>query len=358
MASLDTVPLTGADTTAFTYTLGVFGAGVQSFDYIMPAGPSSEGTFAYFLDTFVATTFCWDGMGTRLLNYLGRPFIQTLTSLLGWFMRTLARELTICTETVSFTDSTDARGTGNFTLEVRFQPISAVTVVKRVDENGATLETYTVTGYDGRLISVTGSTSPKAGDRFHVSYSYTHEGLEFNVTQALAELNILTATGDFLDRWGVLLNVGRIRTGKYGTMLYGSTTYGTAGTESDGNFSRRIIATVTGSRNTPTAILAAVQKLTGGSPYIVEWAGSGGHRGFIFRPTGTPVWMGEETAEGTRHHLIWGKTARFINHSVSNGGAYVFEVWVPSGSGLTASQLLTVVNALKPAGSKAYIRYF
>jgi hypothetical protein len=357
MASLDTVPLTGPSVQSFAYTVGVPGGVVQTFTYVCPSGPPSDQAFSYNIPA--NTSYCWDSKAQRLLEYLGAPFLKTVTGLLGFFMRTVARELSTCTEVVTMTGTSDARGTGAFSIEVRFHPIEAVNTVTRVDVNGSVLETYTVTGYDGRLVSLTGVTPPRQGDRLAVTYSYRHQGLEFDVNQALKELNILTASSIYLDQWGSLFNVARGRSGKYGSLQYGvGNKYGTAGSESDGNYSRRLIATVTANRNTKTAIIAAVQKLTGGSPYIVEWAGNTSHRAFIFRPSGDPAWAGQNTEVGQAKHLIWGKTARFINTSVSNGGAYVFEVWVPSGTGLTTSQILTVVNSLKVAGSKAYIRFF
>lgn len=356
MASLDTVPLTGPGAQAFNYTVGVPAGGVQAFQYVCRSGASSEASFVYQIQT--STSYCWDAKAQRLLDYLGKPFQKALTSVLGSLMRTFGRELSACTETVTLTGTSDARGIGNFSVEVRFEPISAVNAVQRVDANGTVLETYTVTSYDGRTISLSGVQTPRQGDLLLATYSYTQEGLEVRVTQALSELNILTATGDFLDRWGGLFNVPRIRTGKYGTEQYGGGKYGTAGTEADGSYGRRIVNTVIASRNSKTAILAAVQRITGGSPYIVEWVNGSGHRGFVFRPTGTAAWSGGTTETATQYHLIWGRTARFIKEGVNNGGAFVFEVWVPSGSGLTVSQLLSVVNALKPAGSKAYIRYY
>lgn len=297
---------------------------------------------------------CWQSLTQRLLDYLGAPFRKATSGLLWSLLGTFARELTTCISTVRVLAG-EARGGGTFTLPATFEPISVVAGVRRTDSNGTLLETYSVVSWEGRNITVSGVTAPQAGDYLEVDYSYLHNGLLGRVNTALMELNILTSSGTFLDSWGSWFDVNRVRTGKYGEAPYGvGQLYGTGGVETDSTYSNRIIDRVTQGRNTPTAIVAAVQRLTGGSPYIVTWIDSTGDNAFIFRPSGELAWAGEAD---TRRHLIWGRTARFVSRSAANGGAFVFEVWVPSGSGFSTSTLLTIVNQLKPAGSKAYIRY-
>jgi hypothetical protein len=298
---------------------------------------------------------CWEPLTQKLLGYLGKPFKQGTSGLLWALMSTYARELTTCVSTVTLT-SGEARGGGTFTFPVTFEPVSSVAGVRRVSSVGVLLETYTVVSFDGRNVTVSGTQAPKAGDFLQVDYSYSHDGLLGRINSAFFELNVLTSTGSFLDAWGSWFGVTRLKTGKYGQAQYGvGQKYGTGGVEGDTSYSGRIIDRVTQGRNTSVAILAAIRRLTGGTPYLTSWMDSGAHNGFIFRPSGALAWAGETD---TRKHLIWGKTARFLNESATNGGAYVFEVWVPSGSGYSTAALLSVVNSYKPAGSKAYIRYY
>lgn len=298
---------------------------------------------------------CWEPLTQKLLGSLGKPFLKTTSGLLWSLMSTYAREMTRCVSTV-VVKSGEARGGGTFTVPTTFDPIQTVAGVRRVDGNGNTLESYTVISWDGRSVTVAGTKPPKAGDYLQVDYSYQHDGLLGRVRSALLELNILTSTGSFLDAWGSWFGMTRVKTGKYGQAPYGfGQKYGTGGVEPDNTFANRIIDRVTQGRNTPAAIAAAVKRLTGGTPYVVSWLDGGGNRSFIFRPSGTLPWAGESD---TRKHLIWGRTARFVNGSTNNGGAFVFEVWVPSGSGYSTATLLSVVNQYKPAGSKAYIRYY
>jgi hypothetical protein len=111
------------------------------------------------------------------------------------------------------------------------------------------------------------------------------------------------------------------------------------------------------SRNTKAAIIGAVRTVTGGNPYIVEWFDPENPSGFIFKVTADPNWTGGESAAAMSKHLIFGRTARFRNGSVPGGGAYVFEVWVPQGSGYSEGQLLEIVRQYKAAGTKAFIRF-
>lgn len=298
---------------------------------------------------------CWESLTQKLLGYLGAPFRKAAEGLLWSLFSTVARELSTCTSTVVL-GSGEARGGGTFTLPTTFEPITGVAGVRRVSALGALLESYTVVSWSGREVTVAGVTPPKAGDYLQVDYSYTHNGLLGRVEQALFELNILTATGTFLDAWGSWFGMTRLKTGKYGEAPYGpGQKYGSGGVEADSTFSRRIIDRVTLGRNTSVAILNAVRRLTGGSPYLVNWNDSSGNNAFIFRPTTTPAWLGEAD---TRKHLIWGRTSRFVRGSATNGGAFVFEVWVPSGSGYSTATLLALVNSYKPASSKAIIRYY
>jgi hypothetical protein len=151
--------------------------------------------------------------------------------------------------------------------------------------------------------------------------------------------------------------VPRQLTGTYGSDTYGHGLYGVAGTEDDAHFSRRIIDRVLQSRNTKVAIVAAVKTVTGGTPYIVEWIDPNTPVGFIFNVTGNPTWAGGESAADLSKHLIMGRTARFRNGTTPGGGAYVFEVWVPQGSGYSVPRLMEIVNAYKAAGTRAFIRF-
>lgn len=307
------------------------------------------------LNATVNPQTCWETLTQKLLGYLGAPFRKASEGLLWSLFSTVARELSTCTSQVVL-HSGEARGGGTFTLPTTFEPITGVAGVRRVSALGALLESYTVVSWSGRNITVSGTTAPKAGDYLQVDYSYTHNGLLGRVEQALFELNILTATGTFLDAWGSWFGMTRLKTGKYGEAPYGpGQKYGTGGVEADSTFSRRIIDRVTLGRNTSVAILNAVRRLTGGTPYLVNWNDSSGNSAFIFRPSTATAWMGETD---TRKHLIWGRTARFVKSSATNGGAFVFEVWVPSGSGYSTATLLALVNSYKPAGSKAIIRYY
>lgn len=332
---------------------------LQTFSYAVPFGALTRQPFSYDL-LAPDTDPCWEGYTRRLLDYLApRVFVaqDDKTSLLHQTFSMVARELSACTESVTLTRTDDARGDGNFHVHLRFEPLLSVPLVERVDGSGAVLETYTVTGTDGRTVTVSGVTSPKAGDHLLVTYTYTHKGLEFAVREALLELNILTSTGEFLDEWGRWFGVGRLITGTYGSDTYGGGLYGVSGTEDDAHFSRRIIDRVLQTRNTKAAIIAAVKTVTGGSPYIVEWFDAANPVAWIFKVTGDPAWSGGESAAALSKHLIWGRTARFRSSTAMGGGAYVFDVWVPQGSGYSAAQLLEIVKQYKAAGTKAFIRF-
>jgi hypothetical protein len=332
---------------------------LQEFNYTVPLGPNNTQTFSYDL-TAPITTKCWEPYTQRLLNYLAPQVFRAKdneSSLLHQVFSAVARELSACTEVVALALTPDARGDGNFHVHVRFNPVLTVPLVERVDGSGAVLTTYTVTAIDDRTISVSGSPSPKVGDHLLVTYTYLHKGLEFSVREALLELNILTSTGEFLDEWGRWFGVSRLITGSYGSDTYGGGIYGTAGSEDDAHFSRRIIDRVLQSRNTKASIIGAVRTVTGGNPYIVEWFDPENPSGFIFKVTADPNWTGGESAAAMSKHLIFGRTARFRNGSVPGGGAYVFEVWVPQGSGYSEGQLLEIVRQYKSAGTKAFIRF-
>jgi hypothetical protein len=340
MASLDTVPL-GSGT-------------VQAISYSTEQGHASTQGLNYFVN------LCWEKYTQRLLGSLCPTVFKAVndpTSLLHQVMSMVARELSGCTELVTYTGS-DARGDGAFNIHTRFGPIQGVTSVQRVDAAGTVLETYTALSTDGdKTIAVSGTTPAKAGDFLSVTYTYLHKGLEYAVQEALAQLNILTSSGAFLDKWGQWFNTPRNLTGTYGSELYGGGLYGTPGTEDDTHFSRRIIDRVLQTRDTKAAILGAIQTVTGGSPYIVEWFNPKVPTGFIFNVTGSPAWSGGETEAARAKHLIWGKTARFRGKSSAGGGAYVFEVWVPQGTGYSTAQLLAIVRQYRAAGTRAFIRY-
>lgn len=357
MPSLDTVPLTISPSQWASYVLNQGSGFTQAISYVIPYGPSSDQSVSY---TVMLGTPCWESYTQKLLGYLAPevfPAKDDAASLLHQVFSMVARELTSCTETVTVTNSSDARGDGAFHVHVRFEPVLTVPLIERVDANGNVLETYTVTAISGRTITISGITPPKAGDNLVVSYTYTHKGLEGAVQDALLQLNILTSTGDFLDTWGQWFGVPRNLTGTYGSASYGSGLYGVPGAEDDAHYSRRIIDRVLQSRDTKVAIIAAVQTVTGGSPYIVEWINPNNPVGFIFAVNPANFWNGTESAAALSEHLIMGRTARFRNGAVPGGGAYVFEVWVPQGSGYSASALLNIVNQYKCAGSRAFIRF-
>lgn len=339
MANLDTVKLdTGC---------------LQALTYAVPFGPLTQQSLSWDLPAPTVDA-CWEPLTQRLLGYLARPFKKEKGSLLHTWLSTTARELSGCQEAVVLAASEDARGSGAFEIVTRFEPISAVAAVARVDGGGATLETYAVTGFDGRRISLTGSKAPGQGDRLRVSYTYLHKGLELRVREALLELNILTATGDWLDEWGRWFNTPRLATGKYGTVKYGGGKYGTSGRESDTQYSRRIIDKIKQRRNTVPAIIEAVKRVTGGEPYIVEWFGAGASRGWVYKVTEEPYWTG---AADPQKHLIWGQTSRFLTAAVAGGGPCTIEVWMPQGTGHTAEHILQIVNQYKAAGIQVFIRY-
>lgn len=343
---------------------------------------------------------CWDVVTKRLLSYLADPFNQDPQSRLGRLMASFARELSGCTESVTLTNSRDIRGDGSYTITTRFDPITGVSLVRRLNKKGGGLQTYQVDSFDGRRITLKKgikygnvkygqsaySGSPlKQGDIIEVTYTYLHKGLEFRIREALQELNILTSTGDFLDRWGRLFGVSRLTTGKYGSVKYGSIKYGGSGLEGDTQYARRIINSILQVRNTKTAILSAVKPLIGrspyqtgvygkvkygksnkygstsGQPYIIEWLEPGVDRGWVFKPTTKSPWRGENNEQATKHHLIWGINARFLNSLVTGGGGCVVEVWVPppsAGASYSLLQVLQVANSKKAAGIRIYVRQF
>lgn len=359
MASLDTLPLTGSSVQRFSYQLAYPTGHAATFSYRLLIGRSYPQQFEYDLEVFTGDP-CWESYTQKLLGYLEpRVFRAQIdsTSLLHQVFSMVARELTICTETVALMETDDARGDGNWHVHVRFEPVLEVPLVQRVDDDGNILEEYAVEDVDGRTLTVSGAVAPKAGDNLVVTYSYLHKGLEYGVREALQQLNILTSTDDFLDEWGRWFGVPRQATGNYGDVIYGSGTYGVPGAEDDAHYSRRIIDRVLQSRNTKPAIVGAVQTVTGGSPYIVEWLDPVNPTGWIYNVAGEDPWDGTESAAALSKHLIMGRTSRFRNASASGGGAYVFEVWVPPNSGYSAARLLEIVNQYKAAGTRAFIRF-
>jgi hypothetical protein len=318
------------------------------------------------------TSSCWDGITQRLLGYLAPLFTRDSGSLLGRFLASLARELSNCAESVSLVKSRDVRGDGTFTIQTLFEPIESVASVNRVAEDGTVLEGYTVESFDGRKITLAkqaryGSfkygarrygfgTPPRRGDILEAGYSYTHTGLEYRIRRALLELNVLTATGEFLDAWGRWFNVPRLSVGRYGSFKYGAGKYGGHSFESDSQYSRRIIARVQQSRNTKPDILAAVKTITG-SAYMVEWFERGADRGWVFRPSDLAPWMGEDTEGATRFHAIFGLTTRFLNLNTDGGGRCTAEIWVPQSNAYTVAQVLQMANAYKAAAIRLFVRY-
>jgi hypothetical protein len=357
MASLDTISYPVGGLQSFSYSQAAPLGGLRLFRYGLAWGTLQQQAFTYDL---VAGPPCWESRAQRLLDYLCPQVFKAVGdtgSLLHQVMSMVARELSGCTEVVTYAGE-DARGDGNFHVHTRFGEIQTVASVARVDANGNVLENYTVVSTDGeKTITVSGVVAPRAGDHLAITYTYLHKGLEVSVRDALLQLNILTSNGDFLDEWGRWFGVPRQNTGTYGSDTYGGGIYGTTGTEDDAPYSRRIIDRVLQSRNTKVAIINAVKTVTGGSPYIVEWIDPATPVGFIFNVTGQPTWSGGETAVALSKHLIMGRTARFRNGATPGGGAYVFEVWVPQGSGYSAPRLLEIVNAYRAAGTKAYIRF-
>lgn len=356
MPSLDTIPLTISPDQTANYEFPV-GSGLnQSVSYFEPYGPGSDQLVSYNLTGIP----CWEPYTQALLGYLAPEVFRAQAdsnSLLHQVMAMVAREISGCTESVTFTGS-DARGLGTFAVRVRFGPIVSVTSVQRVDGSGNILETYTVTGTDGdKQINLSGVTPPKAGDNLLVTYTYLHKGLEFATLEALQQLNILTSTGDFLDAWGQWFGIPRQITGTYGSDTYGDGRYGTPGTEDDAHYSRRIIDRVLQTRNTKASIIAAVQTATGGNVYIVEWFDPSNPTGFILAVNPASFWAGGESPSAISEHLIFGRTARFRNGAVPGGGSFVFDVYVPKGSGYSVPRLLEIVNAYRSAGTRAFIRF-
>lgn len=333
MASLDTVLLTGPGLTSFHYGVGVPGPGLTSFHYGAARGPAATSAFHY--DVARASGYCWDALAQRLGRYLAPPFDPAPSTRLGLWLRAVARELSGCTETVSLLAAADGRGTGTFTVTVRFEPITGVTAAQRLGAAGQVLESYTVLGYGDRTITLAGVQAPAAGDRLRVTYQYEQAGVEVRVTEALAQLNLGTAEGEFLDRWGSWFAVPRL-----------------GDSELDGPYARRIMSTITASRNTKRAILTAVRALVGPTAYMVE--------GFevnlsdwVYKPAGDLPWLGGSPDS----HLVWGKTSRFLQSGAS-GGPGTFQVWVPSGSGYTTGQIQAVVDAHKASGTRGTIHLF
>ncbi len=139
--------------------------------------------------------------------------------------------------------------------------------------------------------------------------------------------------GAFLDRWGSWFAVPRLNDG-----------------EADGPYARRIMTVLTASRNSKTAILAAVQSLVGPSAYMLEWFDV--LNSWIYKWTPDPHWTGGDPAG----HLIWGLTSRFQTNDLTMVPGQ-FEVWVPAGSGYTTAQIQAVVDRHKAAGTQGLLRY-
>jgi hypothetical protein len=343
MANLDTAPLTTSTVQAGHYSLAFGPSSTQEAEYDLTGAEGAE---------------CWFPLGQRLLQYFAKPFnTRTPLNLLERLMATVARELSGCSEIVALTDSPDARGDGAFHVFTRFAPITQVLAVKRVDEDGNVLEVYNVTEFNENKITVTGAKAPGHGDRLLVTYSYLFGGLEYHVRQALLELNVLTASGTFLDAWGRWFGVARQILGGYGSLLYGDAVYGADGRESDTRYSRRIIDRVTMARNAPNAIRDAVERVTGGPVYVIDWLDPTYASGWIYKVAADADWAGGSAPGDIAHHLIWGRTSRFINANSSGGGACVFEVIIPLDSPVPLASVLQVANAYKAAGTRCFVRY-
>lgn len=286
---------------------------------------------------------CWDALTDRLLAYLGKPFNTASGDNLWQTFSAIARELTGCSRSERL-EGGDARAAatslsaGTSVVVPRFSPIERVTGVFRMDATGTVvIDSYPVLSWDDTTITVGGSIPARSGDLLVVDYSYTHKALEKRVLEALADLNIRTATGGFLDSWATFFGMTRL-----------------FGLETDSQFGARIIDRVLASRNTRPAILAAVTRLTGGSPFIVEWWEPEPGGPWVFKPLASPIWTGGDTT----NHLIWGRTARFFTPSGASNPPCTFEVWVPAGSPYSDAQILAVVNSYKAAGTTAIIKEF
>lgn len=281
---------------------------------------------------------CWPDRARRLRDYFAPPFDSDAGGALGTLLSAVARELTGCSRPETVTGD-PVRSGRPFQVTTRFGPLTAATGVFAVDAGGQVTASYPILGFDDRTIFLSGAATPLAGDRLVADYSYQQEGIERRVQAALAQLNLGTAGGEFLEAWGAFFGVMRLPAG--------------TGLETDGQMAARILDRVQQSRNTETAIIAAVRRLTGGHPYLLSWFDAGHGNGFVFNFTPASPWMGG----GADGHLIWGKNARFLNGNAVIGGQCVFEVWIPAGSPYSDAQILNVVNMYKAAGTKAIIRH-
>ncbi len=281
---------------------------------------------------------CWHGRTRRLLAYFGAPFWTDEAGGLGTLMAAVARELTGCSR-VERLQGAPVRAAGNFRVVTQFGPLTDVSGVFAVDEAAPpnVIGSYPVLSFADRTIVVDGAGPPLTGQRLVADYSYLQEGLERRAQRALAELNVQTAEGTWLEALAAFFGVPRF-----------------AAAETDAQLAARVIDRVSQTRNTETAIIAAVRRLTGGSPYLLSWFNAGHGNGFVFTYTPGSPWMGGVPD----NHLVWGQNARFINGNTAIGGNCVFEVWIPGGSPYTDAQVLAVVNSYKAAGTQAIIRHY